>query len=207
MSDQHSPEEKTIYPDNVPGGWTVEEQEATWYAQSYAAEWYDDALRESKSEAETEEDERQSKRREVVFSVCFVESFLYEQVSHILHFDIVKLAKYFPRGVRIPIKERWKNIWNELHRDGLLLKKPNFETKVWQGFRQLVVFRDGYVHGGASLPEPSSGDSRLDKPKPGPWEVDELQRGFAVKRVWDLVQEAYTWIDPEYHNIPLSPPE
>jgi hypothetical protein len=66
-----------------------------WVTYSFASDWLSDA----KSEAATPLSAA-SRRREVLFAVCFAESYLYEWVrDRVLERDFARLAGFFPTGI------------------------------------------------------------------------------------------------------------
>ena len=68
-------------------------QATIWQSCSWARDWFDDAF-----DAAKQADHR-ARRREIIFSVCFAETYLFECVrDEILKRDFVKLATYFPFG-------------------------------------------------------------------------------------------------------------
>src|SRR5262245_27537886 len=69
---------------------------------SYARGWYEDA----RTQAALQEDG--SKRREIIFACCFAESYLVEWVRDSVLKEVSALAKFFPKGVRRGIRQRWK---------------------------------------------------------------------------------------------------
>ena len=63
-----------------------------WLTSPFAREWYADALREAR-----DRDGRHPRRREIVFAVCCVESYLVEWVLiEVLNRDFDQLAECFP---------------------------------------------------------------------------------------------------------------
>lgn len=85
-----------------------------WLSRSFAASWFADA----KKEAEAALQNRDSRRREIVFAVCSAESYLLEWVRD----DIFKgkklqrLTHYFPvDGRHLGIVERWKEVLRHLY--------------------------------------------------------------------------------------------
>ena len=91
-----------MMPDHVikvgTGGMNIDAPQAKlWLTSPFAREWYADALREAR-----DRDGRHPRRREIVFAVCCVESYLVEWVLiEVLNRDFDQLAEYFP-GKRKP---------------------------------------------------------------------------------------------------------
>jgi hypothetical protein len=104
-----------------------------WVTRHFAESWFQDALREARSDSGTTI--RDALRREILFSVCFVESYLLEWTrDEALSGDYGRLVRYFPEDSRRGICERWKKVLGDLFNDGLLLSKPDFNTSVWSDF-------------------------------------------------------------------------
>jgi hypothetical protein len=98
-----------------------------WNRYSFAPEWFKDAL----SEARTGQDHH-SRRREILFAVCFVESYLFEWVrDEALNREFDQLNKYFPPGDRRGICERWKAVTKQLEKNKKVPKAPSFGYSDW----------------------------------------------------------------------------
>lgn len=146
-----------------------------WY--SFAPEWFHDALQ----EAQTGHDHG-SRRREILFAVCFAESYLFEWVrDKVLNRDRKRLNKYFPpkpkrwRGV----DEKWKAIPKELHEDGLIERVPDLGGPHGENWNQLIKYRDGLVHARTSRPESASLPEE-EMPVPSKTDLKALDAGWAV---------------------------
>jgi len=114
---------------------------------SFSRDWLRDAYAESQREGPDH------RRREVLFSVCLVESYLLELVRDvILRMDIDALQFYFPAGRRLGIEEKFKEVLKHLHKDGRVAGTPNFGGRVWADFVRLVRMRDGLIHASISRP-------------------------------------------------------
>ena len=140
-----------------------------WSAGSFAHEWFNDALKEAR-----EGRDRNSRRREIVFAVCFTESYLFEwvrdEISRLVGLSIDELRRYFPDGDRRGIRERWKDVLKDLYKDKRIKEVPSFDPRVnphWNLFVDLVGYRDGLVHASASRPEIDI-DSQSTTPAPPP---------------------------------------
>jgi hypothetical protein len=154
-----------------------------WKYGTHAPAWFADAQK----EAELEDDH--AKRREIVFAVCAVESYLFEWVREVLNGEFRRLNHYFPpsrEGRGVGIVERWKQVLNHLHEDGTITRKPTFGEDYWEEFRELVDFRNGLVHGRASRPE-TEGQSDPEKPEPTWEQLAQKQAGWAVNVVVEEV--------------------
>ena len=82
-----------------------------WKSYSFAPEWYEDALNEARGGKD-----HHSRRREVVFAVCCIESYLFEWVrDDVLNREFSSLQNYFPDDHLRGIRERWKEVIKTLH--------------------------------------------------------------------------------------------
>jgi hypothetical protein len=160
-----------------------------WVSANFAPAWLDDAI----NEALVGKD-RNSRRREIIFSVCFVESYLVEWLRNEVFKNIEKFLEYSPIKQRIGIVEKWKNILKDLHSKNLIPNKPYFNQTYWQEWKKLVEFRDGLIHAVASLPEGNS-EKPEDKPIPSPNELSSLSPGWATKTVINLVTKLHEFAD------------
>lgn len=164
---------------------TDTESAALWQTYSFAPEWFRDVLRESHTQRDPH-----SRRRQILFAVCFAESYLFEWVrDDVLKGNFKELAKYFPYNDRRGIRHRWKEVLKDLHRDGLTKGVPDFGDSHWEKFQTLVDYRDGLVHAKASRPErvPPSGD----KPVPSKVDLDQLHAHWAAEVVVELAERLH----------------
>jgi hypothetical protein len=161
---------------------------AEWNSYSFAPEWFKDAL----SEARTGQDHH-SRRREILFAVCFVESYLFEWVrDEVLNREFNELTQYFPDKDRRGIRKRWKEVIKNLEQDKKILKAPSFGNSDWNDFVELVKYRDGLVHAGASRPETNSPISQAyASPEPSKTGLGQLQAGWAVSVVVALLRHLH----------------
>ena len=91
-----------------------------WNSFSFARDWFEDALR----EAQTGKDHN-SRRREIVFAVCCVESYLIEWLrDDVLNRKFDSFPRYFPPGDHRGIRPRWKGVIRKAHSDGLIDNMP-----------------------------------------------------------------------------------
>jgi hypothetical protein len=154
---------------------------SVWISASYAPEWFKDAI----NEALTGED-RESTRREIIFAVSFIESYLVEWLRDDIFKDIRLISKYAPIRKRIGITKKLKNILSDLYSRELIPNEPNFGEHYWQEWTDLVKYRHGLTHGVASLPDSDSVE-KADRPKPSPDELANLPHGWASKTIINLV--------------------
>ena len=157
-----------------------------WVNYSFAPDWLGDALTEARSGPG-----HRPRRREILFAVCFVESYLFEWVrDDILKREYNRLEKYFPTDDRTGVRERWKEVIKSLHADDLLPALPSFGDPSWSDFRTLVTHRDGLVHAKASRPDAAT-LSKEQKPVPDMHTLDQLAPGWPVRTVVALVKNLH----------------
>jgi hypothetical protein len=150
-----------------------------WLAASFAASWFHDALGESR-QAKGDIDAR---RREVLFAVCFVESYLLEWTRGLVGPRDYK--KYFPKH-RMGIRERWKFVIKALAKGKRIAGAPSFGGADFRAFLKLAAYRDGLVHANASLPT-SKADPSATPPVPSPDELRDMEPDWPVRVAADLV--------------------
>lgn len=152
-------------------------------AANYSEDWYADACAEVNDNAN-----RNNKRREIVFSACFLESYIYEWVrkcgaNYTINFfnDTAKNAdgKFYTKG----LKNKWKYIppvmASELGVEkGLKLDLSELGT--------LIALRNGFVHAAASKLY-NSFTEKKDQPVPTPEQLDQVKSGWAVSVAENLV--------------------
>ena len=157
-----------------------------WLTYSFAREWFEDARR----EARTDQDHH-ARRREIVFAVCFAESYLLEWIrDKVLKQDFQKLNTYFVPGKWQSVVDKWKDIPKQLLNDRLISDVPNLGESYWQEWRKLVDYRNGLVHARASRPE-SDSQSEESNPLPSKGNLDQLPAGWAVQVVVTLVRRLH----------------
>lgn len=201
------------YPD-LAVHWAMNEQIPPWFLSSYATRWYEDAQKEARSLYGTAEEKRDALRREIIFAVCFLESYLFESVRNVLleadasttlGSGFARLNEIFPLGDRRGIGQRWKQVCKALYDDGYLIQQPEFNNATWSDFNALVTWRDGLVHARASRPQ-TAGQSKDEMPVPRPEDLEKQEPGFAVQSAYNLYEQLLNWLRPEYRNPYLKPP-
>jgi hypothetical protein len=156
-----------------------------WKYGTYAPAWFADAKR----EASLAED--QAQLREIIFAVCAIESYLFEWVrDEVLHGEFRLLLQYFPVNQKMGIQERWKQVIDQLHRDGTVAERPSFGEYYWKEFTELVDFRNGLVHGGASRPD-TAGLPEAEQPEPTAEQLLQKGRGWAVNIVRTVIMKLH----------------
>ena len=148
----------------------------------YARGWYEDA------QGEAKKTDARAKRREIVFAVCFVESYLLEWVRDSVAPGI--LTELFPAKKERPVAKRWKEVTADLVQRGRIKAAPDLSTQIWQNFIKLLEYRKGLVHGVASRPQitPSCG---APEPVPTGAEIAAIENGWAVLVVSKLVRHLH----------------
>jgi hypothetical protein len=164
---------------------------------TFAPRWFEDAY------AESGLDGADARRREIIFSVFFAESYIFEWVRGM---NGCPVNKYFPPGNYRNVLDKWKIIPEELYKDGLIREKPELD---FSQLGTLKNYRDGLAHASASRPR-ISGQGKKEKPIPSMNILNKLPRGWAVKIVVNLVRRLHKDIDqspPNYIRLPESPPQ
>jgi hypothetical protein len=182
MSETKSPH--VIHHQGLAGPRTIGTPEL-WSFYSFAPEWFNDALQESRLTGHA------ARRREILFSVCCAESYIFEWVrDEVLQRDPNLLSKYFKPGVKRGVKEKFRDVPKDLKRDGYIVGTLDCSTATWNKFRTLVDYRDGLVHARASRPYSAklTGD---EKPLPTKQNLDSYPPGEAVETVRRLIQKLH----------------
>ena len=132
-----------------------------------------------------------ARRREIVFAVCFAESYLFEWVrDQVLGGDFHRLAIYLPSGDKRGIRQRWKEVVKRLRDEQIIPASPDFGLPYWEHFDQLVDYRDGLVHAGASRPT-SSARPMQEGAVPSVEALQTMPRGWPVRVVVELVRRLH----------------
>jgi hypothetical protein len=162
-----------------------------WLTYSFAPEWFEDALHEANTGTD-----HNARRREIVFAVCFAESYLFEWVRDTVldkgnSEELVRnLNQYFPPGKWQPVIDKWKDVPKKLLNDGLIPATPNLGLPYWENFKSLVGMRNGLVHARSSRPETGQQPER-EKPLPSKGDLDKLQAGWPTEVVVTLAKELH----------------
>jgi hypothetical protein len=152
----------------------------------FAQSWFEDALREAKTP-----DDAHARRREIVFAVCFAETYLFEWVrDEVVRGDVQKLNRYFEPGKFRRIEAKWKEIPKKLAADSLIATTPNQGHPNWENFLDVVAFRHGLVHAAASRPH--SGDlPEQERAVPTMEDLSGLTPGWALGVVVSLIRRLH----------------
>jgi hypothetical protein len=151
--------------------------------QHFSEAWYRDACRETLSSRD-----KDARRREILFAVCFAETYLFEWVRDDLltggHKD---LTEYFPTIKKRGVREKWKSVPKQLQSDNVIDSVPDLSGSFWKEFCDLVDLRDGLVHARASRPS-ISGQEPNEEPWPSENLLVEMEAGWPTKVVFNLVE-------------------
>jgi hypothetical protein len=157
-----------------------------WVAASWASGWYADALREARAGLDVD-----VRRREIVFAVCCVESYLFEWARALVGPRVVN--EYFPPGRRLGIREKWKLVLEQLATSNKIRATPSFGGSDWAEFTKLVAYRDGLIHASASRPT-SDADADAMPPVPAVEVLQQMRAGWPINVVCDLVENLHRTI-------------
>ena len=146
---------------------------ALWEKYHVSELWYRDAV----NEAQTQSSE--ARHREIIFAVCFAETYLYELVRDVFTGEDQEIFGFFPQQDRRGIRQRWKEVVKELLHRRLIKSRPNYGDTHAEEWIRLIEFRDGLVHANASRPK-----NRLDDTSPSP--VPSMKDLFELEAGWAL---------------------
>lgn len=185
MTDKPSPVEITPIGDilSVQGSDVVVE---LWAYGTYASDWFGDAQKEVNIESD------HARRREIIFAVCAIESYLVEWVrDDVLNRSFRHLANYFPvKDRNIGIDKRWRRVIERLYTDSKIRRKPTLGGQYWDAFTALVRFRNGIVHGRTSRPE-SDKVPKDERPEPTVNQLAKLGPGGAVQVIAKVIRKLH----------------
>ena len=150
-----------------------------------AQSWFEDAFREAKTA------DVHARRREIVFAVCLAETYLFEWVrDEVVKGDVQGLNRYFVPGRFRRVEEKWKEIPKELTADLSIAQAPNQGHANWGDFLDVVAFRHGLVHAGASRPH--AGDlPEKERAIPTMQQLSGLPPGWALGVVVTLIRRLH----------------
>jgi len=174
-----------------------------WSHQTFAPEWFKDALYEAQNS-----NGYNSIRREIIFAVAFAESYLFEWLrDDIFKGNYNKLLTYcyLFREIR-SLKEKWKEIPKKLYNDKLIVNIPKIENikQEWDEFDKVIKYRNGLSHGTSSIPQNLSlptGESTV----PPLGELHKISPGWAIKTITGVIKQfhkAASMPTPEWLHIP-----
>jgi hypothetical protein len=162
-----------------------------WRSATFAPRWLEDATREAAV------DGVDARRREVLFAVCFAESYLLEWVrDEVLKRKFAALDEYFPLDDRRGVIERWRDVPKLLLAKGLIQAHPDYGQRLWSDFVKLVDYRNGLVHARASRPQ-ADHTPPAEIPTPTPQDLHKMPRGQPTRVVLALVRELHARVGAE----------
>lgn len=151
--------------------------------------WFSDARWEAENPLAA--DNYHYRRREVIFAVCFAETYLFEWTLAALDLDGDKLTRYFPNSDKRGVAEKWAKVPAALHRDHLLktvLRASKKHNKNWQN---LIDIRNGLTHSKASWPEVVGRIVRHPKPIPRLRDLGAKPPGWALAIATERVRRLH----------------
>lgn len=157
-----------------------------WQADNFAEDWFTDAL----AEAQRGANDHQSRRRGIIFAVCFAESYIFEWGRRQL--QIEEIGQYFPQERRFSrdpryrrsVVEQWRALPKDLYDAGKISQLPKLDLSM---FSVLVDYRNGLVHAHSSRPRIAG--QPVARAIPTKEVLAKLESGWAVKIVADLVTD------------------
>ncbi len=179
--------------------WTLQPPTA-WHASNFAEAWLRDAV------AEISIETIDARRREIIFAVCFTESYIFEWAR--MKLTPTEVDTYFPTdsrdpNYRRPLLKKWVEVPRELASDDIIRERPTLDVS---DLGRLVDYRNGLVHAESSRPEPIGGPPIERKAFPTTSDLAELEPGWATTIVVNLVKQLHDQIGedpPKYihdHN-------
>ncbi len=168
-----------------------------YQSDNFAGGWYCDALREARFG-----NDHSARRREIIFAVCFAESYIFEWVRSKCvegvndYFPPTRRKKRDPR-YRRSLEKKWRQVPHELHQDGKIRRKPQLDLS---GLEDLLRYRHGLIHATASRLATEAQPPET-KPFPRRSDLTALSPSWAVRIVFDLVSELHDQLGepkPEY---------
>lgn len=175
-----------------------------WLSENFAPQWYQDAMTEAR-----EGKDYGSRRREILFSACFAETYLFEWTRQLPAVGVRKILEYFPpkprfhedpRYKRGP-KRNWKELLKELYDEEKIKVKPKLDLSQ---LGQLMKYRNGLVHALASRPA-THNQPNNEKPIPLRNELEKMAPGWAIKIVNKLVRDFHDQLDTEVPDYIKDP--
>jgi hypothetical protein len=179
------PEKQEVFMESVPSQTQVPGP-LVWTQYRYAQDWYEDAEDEAKSEGPD------SRRREILFAVCFLESYLYEWVLvDVLDRDLDSVEEYFPSDDTRDPRRKWKEVPKRLLDDQRIKAVPQTGDQHGNEWTRLFLWRNGLVRAGASKPDLD----QENRPVPTKNELDELAPGWALEVALERVHRLHEAAD------------
>jgi hypothetical protein len=192
VNDQLGPQPDAITPKAAEAPTGVGEVTFSRHA-TFAPSWFEDAKREATCAG------RDARRREILFAVCFAESYLLEWVRD----SVLKrrgLEDYFSSGGRRRrgVIEKWREIPKLLKANNKIREHIDYQSTVWTDFTTLTNYRDGLVHARASLPH-THGTPKKAMPEPSLEVLNNMPAGEPTRVVVALVRALHV-------SVGMAPP-
>lgn len=165
-------------------------------ASNLARRWLADTIKEAQRE---NGDTTDSIRREIVFAVCFAESYIFEWAREVAGWQ--EVIRYFKFDRPEKVKDRWKRVPAELYDDGVVetQSRPAID---WGKMGEVTQYRHGLVHGASSIPRGLKGEQgEAPEPVPSLGDLRKRGQGWALKAVLNVVEQLHRETDtalPEY---------
>jgi hypothetical protein len=132
-----------------------------------------------------------ARRREILFAVCFAETYLVEWVrDEVLQRKFDGLKGYFPLDDDRGVIRRWKEVPKLLCAQKLIPAPPDYGRRIWRDFTELVDYRNGLVHADASRPQADHTPPEA-VPSPNPDDLHQMAPGWPTRAVVALVRELH----------------
>lgn len=179
----------------------------------FARDWFEDARNEATRETDNDIAAAAARRREIIFAVCALESYLFEWVRGILlpkESAMLLCCSSIIAALsdrRESITDKWKDIPKMLCDDGLIKETPDLGCgSTWKEFKKIYNYRNNLIHAGVSRPKKEV-SPYLDPPAASVgWkaELSRLRAGWAVEIVAELIKDlndkagrhAPSWLNP-----------
>jgi hypothetical protein len=165
----------------------VNEEVNLWISENFSAAWFNDALKESKII-----NDQNARRREIIFAVCFSETYLFEWTRNIV--GVRNILNYFPvtqkqdkKRHKRSLLRSWQEIPQELFNDTMIQSNPKINLRE---LNKLINYRNGFIHAHASRPITENLPEE-EKPCPTKAEVEGLPSGWALKMVVDIIKDLH----------------
>jgi hypothetical protein len=177
-----------------------------WLSDNFSKDWYMDALEEAGRFGENDQNLISSIRREILFSICFLESYIFEWTRGLV--QIEEIEDFFPSKQRFKddpkyrrsLKDKWKNIPKELYEVGKISKIPSLELS---GLGNLLKHRHGLVHAASSRPVTNT-QTETAQGFPTKEDLRKLSPGWATRIAHNLVESLHTELGtaiPDYLHL------
>ena len=163
----------------------------------HARRWYEDAV----AEVSSTSDNRDSRRREIVFAVSGADSYLFEWVRdnigewQRLHGPTEfgtwgMFFLLFPERDMRAINQRWTEVAKDLHQYGYIPLRPDFGGPHGEEWKTLLAWRSGLIHGKVSRPDAANLEPE-QLAVPARDELRECKPGWAVQIATERIRRLH----------------